>query len=94
MDQLKELYYDPKDPGSYGGVEKLYRSAKAAGIKNISRDKVKKFLRVSRVIPSTNPPAEILLETPLMLKGLISSGRPILQICRDLKRKMMVITIF
>ena len=25
---LEKIYYDPKDPGSYGGIEKLYRRAK------------------------------------------------------------------
>ena len=25
---LKDLYYNAEDPGSYGGVEKLFRSAK------------------------------------------------------------------
>ena len=28
---LKELYYNPEDPGSYGGVDRLFRSAKKAG---------------------------------------------------------------
>ena len=38
---LKEIYYKAEDPGSYGGVERLYQSAKNKGI---SRDQVKDFL--------------------------------------------------
>ena len=29
---LKALYYNAEDPVSYGGVEKLFRSAKKAGV--------------------------------------------------------------
>ena len=31
--RLKELYYNPEDHGSYGGVDRLFRSAKKAGVK-------------------------------------------------------------
>ena len=31
---LKELYYNAEDPGSYGGVEKLFRSAKKVKVVN------------------------------------------------------------
>ena len=44
MDRLKELYYDPNDPGSYGGVDRLFPRGKEIGIKGLTRDKVKKFL--------------------------------------------------
>ena len=30
--RMKELYYNPEDPGSYGGVDRLLRSAKKAGV--------------------------------------------------------------
>ena len=43
-EKLTELYYDPKDPGSYGGVEKLFRSAKKAGLVGVTREHVEKFL--------------------------------------------------
>ena len=70
MDQLKELYYDPKDPGSYGGVEKLYRSAKAAGIKNISRDKVKKFLTNQQSYSLHKPARRNFTRNPTYAKGI------------------------
>ena len=34
---LKELYYKGEDPGYYGGVEKLFRSAKKAGVQKVRR---------------------------------------------------------
>ena len=34
---LKELYYNAEDPGSYGRVEKLFRSAKKAGVQKVTR---------------------------------------------------------
>ena len=40
-DKLRELYYNPKDPGSYGGVERLLRRVKRFGI---NRQQVQKFL--------------------------------------------------
>ena len=42
--RLKELYYNPEDPGSYGGVDSLFRSAKKAGVKGVTRGRDKQFL--------------------------------------------------
>ena len=41
---LKELYYNAEDSGSYGGVEKLFRSAQKAGVQKVTRGRVKQFL--------------------------------------------------
>ena len=47
---LKELYYNAEDPGCYGGVEKLFRSAKKVKVmngismQNVTRGRVKQFL--------------------------------------------------
>ena len=38
---LKELYYNPEDAESYGGVEKLLRSTMKAGVKGVTRVRVK-----------------------------------------------------
>ena len=43
-ERLKELYYNPEDPGSYGAVDRLFRSAKNAGVKRVTRGRVKQFL--------------------------------------------------
>ena len=42
--QLDKLYYDPKDPGSYGGVDRLLKRAREKGIKGVNRQNVAKFL--------------------------------------------------
>ena len=40
----KEIYYNPEDSGSYGGVEKHYHRAKQAGVEKITRGSIKQFL--------------------------------------------------
>ena len=42
--KLDNLYYNPADPGSYGGVQRLLRRAKEVGIKDIDSSKVTKYL--------------------------------------------------
>lgn len=42
--QLAELYYAPGDPGSLGGIERLYRRAREVGIP-ADHDQVRNFLR-------------------------------------------------
>ena len=42
---LKSIYYDPKHPGSFGGVEKLYRVVKRERKYVLSRYKIKKWLQ-------------------------------------------------
>ena len=41
--QLSDLYYEAGDPGSYGGVERLYQRAKSIGIP-VTRDDVARYL--------------------------------------------------
>ena len=43
-DYLSSVYYDPKRPGGYGGMERLYADVKKEGKFKISREKVKKWL--------------------------------------------------
>ena len=42
--KLHAIYHNPKDPGSYGGLEKLWRSAKRQ-IPNLKRKDVEDFVR-------------------------------------------------
>ena len=57
---LKELYYNAEDPGSYGGVEKLFRSSNKAKVVNgvrmqkVTRGRVKQFLSDQQSYSSTN----------------------------------------
>ena len=41
---LKEIYYNPEESASFGGVNKLYRSAKQAGVEKITRGRRRQFL--------------------------------------------------
>ena len=41
---LKSVYYNPKRPGSFGGVEKLYRDVKQEGTFKLSRKKISEWL--------------------------------------------------
>ena len=42
---LRKIYFDPINPGSFEGVEKLYKQVKKDGKFNISRNKIKKWLQ-------------------------------------------------
>lgn len=44
-DYLKSIYYDPKQPASFTGPEKLYQIVKKHGKYKISRNKIKRWLR-------------------------------------------------
>lgn len=44
-DYLKSIYYDPKHPGSFGGLEKLYRAVRREGKYVLSRSKIRKWLQ-------------------------------------------------
>ena len=52
---LKELYYNAEDPGSYGGVEKVFRSAKKAGVQKFTRGRMKQFLADQQSYPLQKP---------------------------------------
>ena len=41
---INKIYYDPKHPASFSGVEKLYRAAQKDG-RNISRTQIKQWLK-------------------------------------------------
>lgn len=43
-DYLEKIYYDPRHPGSYGGVEKLYKAVRQEGKYVLGRAKIKTWL--------------------------------------------------
>jgi len=69
-DRLKEIYYDPQDPGSYGGVEKLYKSGKQARIKGLTRAKVKRFLSDQQAYSLHKPIRKNFKRNPTYVKGI------------------------
>ena len=42
---LAELYYNPESPASFGGVDSIYRAVKSEGKHQISRNKIRTWLR-------------------------------------------------
>ena len=42
---LRRIYLDPKDAGSLGGAERLYRRAKELNVAGVTRASVQHFLR-------------------------------------------------
>ena len=52
--KLEEIYYNPKDPGSYGGVERLYRRAASDKVP-LSREAIKHFLSQQRAYSLHKP---------------------------------------
>ena len=46
--RLREIYYNPDDPGSYGGVDRLLKRAREQGLHSIKRKEVEDFLRDQR----------------------------------------------
>ena len=65
--RLKELYYNPEDPGSYGRVDRLFLSAKKAGVKGVTRGRVKKFLADQQ---SYKPARRRFKRNPTYVKGI------------------------
>ena len=67
---LKELYYNAEYPGSYGGVEKLFRSAKNAGVKKVTRGRVMLFLADQQSYSLHKPARRHFKRNPTYVKGI------------------------
>jgi transposase InsO family protein len=52
--QLRQIYRDPRDAGSFGGIDKLFRSAQAKDL-HVSRDNVKNYLKTDDVYTLHKP---------------------------------------
>ena len=42
--ELDDIYYKAGDPGSYGGIRRLFTRAREIGLRNISQNKIRKYL--------------------------------------------------
>jgi hypothetical protein len=45
---LKQLYFDPEKPGSYGSVNTLYRAVRKEGKYVLGKSKIKKMVIITR----------------------------------------------
>jgi hypothetical protein len=52
---LKFIYFDSSQPGSYSGVDKLYRAVKNAGSHQLSKGKIQKWLSKQRAYTAHKP---------------------------------------
>ena len=75
--KLKELNYNPEDTGSHAGVEKLYESAKRAGIKHEKREHVKRFLSDHHSYSLHKPARRHFKSNQTYVKGIVFNGREI-----------------
>lgn len=68
---MKNLYYDPSHPGSFGGVEVLHRALQdETGVK-VKVEKVKDFFYLnSMLIPCISLPGHIFRETEFLCHNL------------------------
>ncbi len=62
--QIKDVYFDPKQPGSYGGVEALFKQCKLNGL-NVTRDQVIQVLKKLDVCTLQSRGEFIIREIPL-----------------------------
>lgn len=70
LDQkLKKIYEDPRDPGSFGGIQRLYRSAKSKGI-DVKLDRVKQFAKSERPYQFHKPARKHFSRNPTIVSGI------------------------
>ena len=87
MEKLKELYYDPGDPGSYGGVEKLYRTGKKAGMRRLTRAQVRQFLAEQQSYSLHKPARKNFTRNPTYVKGIDHQWQADLADMQDLRKE-------
>lgn len=83
---LKEIYLDPADPGSFGGVDRLFRRAKKLKIPNISRELVKKFLASESSYTLHRPARRNFPRNPTRVAGIDSQWQADLADMQQLSR--------
>ena len=67
---LSKLYYDPSGAGSFGGIERLYRRARAAQIAGVTRSKVREFLAGQHAYTLYRPVRRRFKRNPIYVSGI------------------------
>ena len=70
-EKLSSIYLNPKDPGSLGGVQRLFKRAKELGI-TADREKFKEFLETQRVYSYHKPVRKKFLRNKTIVSGIDS----------------------
>ena len=68
--KLKEIYYNPEDPCSYGGVERLFKRVSELGLVGVKRGDVQNFLRDQRAYTLHKPSRKNYRRNPTLVKGI------------------------
>ena len=80
---LKRIYYDVNDPGSYGGVDRLFKRAKEEGAA-VTREKVKQFLRNERTYSLHKPMRRNFVRNRTIVHGIDSQWQADLADMQDI----------
>ena len=67
--KLKNIYEDPSDPGSFGGVTRLLSSARHKGIK-VNRNQVENFLKSNEPYTLHRPARRRFARNPTIVGGI------------------------
>ncbi len=87
--RLDEIYYNPYDPGSYGGVQRLLKRAREKGIEGINVKVIQAYLTYQQAY-SLHKPARKTLNVirPLLVRS-ISNGKLTYVKCRRSRGRTM-----
>lgn len=67
---IQQTYHNSKDPGSFGGVERIYQSLRERGISGISRQKIKDVLQESSTYTLHKPARRKFKRNPTIVSGI------------------------
>lgn len=67
--RLKRIYEDPRDPGSFGGIQRLFKSAKAQGVP-VNLEQVKEFAKSERPYQFHKPARKRFSRNPTIVSGI------------------------
>ena len=68
-DYLREIYFNPSNPGSFQSSDKLYQAVKEAGRFNISRYQVQKWLQEQETYSLQKSYRRNFRRTPIVVAG-------------------------
>ena len=70
QDYLKDIYFNPTNPASFGGTEKLYQYVKKDGQFDLSRNKISKWLHQQEPYSLQKPVHYTFQRTPIIVAGI------------------------
>jgi len=70
LEALKQIYHDPEDPGSLGGVDRLLQRARKLKVSGVNRAMVKQFLRGEQAYSLHKPARRHYKRNPIYVAGI------------------------